>query len=389
MTEDILDKASADRCKELIEESFADLDDYRRQKSVKYLLSDILFITICATISGADDLKSVAVYAKHKEGWLQEILSLPDGVPSYSTFWTVFMLLKPEPLGKCFVGWVQRIIKPHAGDRIISIDGKALRGTKKKGDVNSFVHMVSAWAQDQHLTLGQLKVNCKSNEITAIPVLLDAIDIKGSTVTIDAMGCQKEIAAKIVDRGGEYILALKGNQGKLSDEVENYFNQAEAVDFDGVEHDVISTEDKGHGRQEKRTVYATEDIDWLPQLNDWENLKSIVMVVSERTTSDGATSIERRYYISTLPANAARAADTIRKHWGIEHTHWILDVAFREDEQNANAGHIAENMSLIRRIALNLIKQDKTTKCGVENRRKLAGWDNQYLLSLLSINFFS
>ena len=389
MTEDYLDKANGNAFRKSLEEHFGELEDYRRQGSVSYLLLDILFITLCAVISGANNLKAVAVYAKRKRNWLMEILGLSEDVPSYTTFWTVFALLDPTALEKCFIQWVQSKVELKEGS-VVCIDGKAQRGTARSGQPHSFVHIVSAWAAANHLTLGQLKVEGKSNEITAIPKLLELIDIEGTIITIDAMGCQLDIAQKITERGADYVLALKGNQGTLADEVENYFNQAEAINFEGVECDALGSKESGHGRTEKREIYVTEDIDWLPKKDEWRNLKSIIMVKSERLLPGQPASIEKRYYISSLSVNAEKIAHAIRKHWGIENqAHWILDVAFREDEQNADAGNIAENMSLARRIALNLLKQEKTAKCGMEIKRQMAGWDNEYLLKVIGVKSFS
>ncbi len=388
MTENDIDNESCNVLRNSLEEHFGLQDDYRRQGSIRHRLIDILFITICAVISGANNLKAVAIYASRKRNWLTEVLNLTENVPSYTTFWTVFALLDPLVLEKSFVSWVRARFEPQQDD-VINIDGKAQRGTTKKGSPHSFVHIVSAWAAKNHLTVGQLKVDGKSNEITAIPQLLDLIDIEGTVITIDAMGCQTDIADKIVDKDGDYVLALKGNQGTLADEVENFFTQAEAINFEGIEYDALGSREIGHGRIEKREIYVTEDIDWLPQKEKWKNLKSIIMVISERTV-EGKTSVERRYYISSLSANALRIAKVIRMHWGIENqAHWILDVAFREDEQNANAGNIAENTSLIRRIALNLLKQEKTAKCGMEIKRQMAGWDNDYLLKVIGVKSFS
>lgn len=389
MSEEEFDENDRNALQKSLEEHFGQVEDYRRKGSVRHLLIDILFITICAVISGANNLKAVAMYAMRKKDWLTEVLELPEGVPSYPTLWTIFALLDPTVLEKSFVHWVKSQVNLKKGD-VVSIDGKAQRGTAKRGQPHSFVHIVSAWAATNHLTLGQLKVDGKSNEITAIPKLLDVLDVSGTTVTIDAMGCQTEIAEKIVDRGAEYVLALKGNQGALADEVENYFIQADAVDFEGVPCDAVGSKTSGHGRVEKREIYVTEDIDWLPQKDEWKNLKSIVMVRSKRLLPDQPTSIERRYYISSLPACALDIARVIQNHWGIENqAHWILDVALREDEQKANAGNIAENMSLIRRIALNLLKQEKSAKCGIEIKRQAAGWDNEYLLKAIGVNNFS
>ena len=390
MTEEDLDQDSSKAFRKSLEDHFARLDDYRRQGSIRYHLIDILFITICAVISGANDLKAVAMYAQRKRRWLTSTLALEDDVPSYTTFWTIFVLLSPTALEQCFVRWVQSKIDRTTDNRNVSIDGKAQKGTAKKGIPHSFVHIVSAWAATQNLTLGQLKVDGKSNEITAIPKLLDMIDVEGATITIDAMGCQTAIAEKIVDKEGDYVLALKGNQGYLSDEVENYFDQAEQIDFEGLEFDAVGSKNCAHGRIEKREIYTTEGIDWLQQKEEWKNLKSLIMVKSERMMPGQATSIERKFYISSLPADALRIANTIRGHWGIENrVHWVLDVAFREDEQNANAGNIAENMSMIRRISLNLLKQEKTAKCGIEIKRQMAGWDEEYLLKVLGVKSFS
>jgi predicted transposase YbfD/YdcC len=388
MTENDLDYDSCNALGASIREHFAELEDYRREQSIHYRLVDILFIIICAVISGANTIKAIARYAKLKENWLREVLKLPDKVPAYVTFWTVLVMLSPEGLERCFIRWVESNTKVKEG-RFVAIDGKAQRGTAKIGKAHSFVHIVSAWASAHHLTLGQLKVDGKSNEITAIPKLLDMIDVEKSVITIDAMGCQTAIAAKIVDRKGDYVLALKGNQGLLADEVQNYFDQAEAIDFEGVTCHAVGSKTCGHGRIEIREIYAVEDIDWLPQADDWVGLKTIVMIKSSRSVLAQPPVVERRYYISSLSADAVKLGNAVREHWGIEQTHWILDVAFREDDLKANAGSIAENMSLARRIALNLLKQEKTAKCGIELKRQMAGWDNAYLLKVLGVKSFS
>ena len=389
MDEHELDREDGSALRESLQGHFGDLDDYRRQGSVSHRLLDILFITICAVISGANNLKSVALYANRKREWLTQVLDLANGIPSYTMFWTVFTLLNPIALEKSFVHWVRSRVNLKTGD-VVSIDGKAQRGTAKKGQPHSFVHIVSAWAAANHLTLGQMKVDGKSNEITAIPQLLEVLDIEGTIITIDAMGCQTDIAEKIVEKKANYVLALKGNQGTMADEVENYFTQAEASNFEGISCDAVGSKDTGHGRIEKREVYVVDELDWLPQKDEWRNLKSIVMVVSERLLPDQPPSIEKRYYLSSLPACALNIARAIRSHWGIENqAHWILDVALREDEQKANAGNIAENMSLMRRMALNLLRQEKSAKCGIELKRQAAGWDNEYLLKVIGVKFFS
>lgn len=377
---------SAEKFRDSIFESFSELTEPRILKSsVRHSLCNILFITICAVLCGANNLKEVSAYAKARKKWLSTVLDLPYGVPSYLTFWWVFVMLNPEEFHRCFQKWIAYLVD-SIDQEVYAIDGKALRGTAVKGEPNSFVHMVSVWACSQQLTLGQIKVDGKSNEITAIPRLLEIIDIAGATITIDAIGAQTKIATQIVDKKGNYVIALKGNQSNFHDEVTNFFDQAEQVKFEGVDYQAYYMTENGHGRSEKRTFYVTEDIDWLPQRNDWAGLKSIILLISECTV-DGKTSIERRSYFSSLPANARQIAHAIRSHWGIESCHWILDVAFDEDALKARAGNVAENLSLIRKMALALLKQDTTTDGGVELKRKQAAWDPDYLLQLLGIKF--
>lgn len=367
-------------------ESFSEVQDPRVLKPcVRHELCNILFITLCAVLCGANNLKEIAAYAKGRKEWLSTVLDLPYGIPGYLTFWWVFVMLDPTEFHQGFQKWIAYLLE-SVDDEVYAIDGKALRATAVKGEPNSFVHMVSIWACSQQLTLGQVKVDGKSNEITAIPKLLEMIDIAGATITIDAMGAQTKIAAQIVDKGGEYVIALKGNQSNFHDEVSNFFEQAEQVNFERVDHQAYHMIEEGHGRSEKRTIYATEDIDWLPQRDDWAGIKSIILLISECTV-DGKTSIERRLYFSSRPADARQIAYTIRSHWGIESCHWILDVAFDEDSLKARAGNVAGNLSLVRKMAMAILKQDATTDGGVELRRKRAGWDPDYLLQLLGIKF--
>ena len=373
-------REAADLAFSLVEEHFAVVEDYRRSASTSHILSHIIYITLCASIAGANNLKAVAEYAKDMEDWFVTILSLRDGTPSYGTFWLVFKHLDPNQLSSCFVNWVQSITNRCKG-RGIAIDGKAQRGTAESEDPNSFVHIVSAWAAEAGLTLGQLKVDGKSNEITAIPKLLELIDVKDAVVTIDAMGTQKEIAKTLVSKGADYILALKGNQSLLQAEVVNFAIQAMEHGEQGVDFSMFEQKNEGHGRMECRRIYATADIDFLEEFKKgWEGLKSIVWIESERTRKGEKTS-EMRYYISTLSADPEALGRHIRSHWGIENkVHWLLDVAFREDEQKARAGHIPENMPLIRRIALNLLSKEKTAKVGIELKRQKANRRTDYLL---------
>lgn len=380
-------KDSLNNFKISIEKHFSNIKDPRREGSIKHKLFDIFFITICAVICGADNLKEVSEYAKTKTEWLNSTLGLQGKIPSYTTFWWIFALLDPIALRKSFVEWVSSMSNKKSGG--IAIDGKAQKGTAEKNKPNSFVHIVSAWSSENNLTLSQFKVEGKSNEITAIPKLLDTIDVKNNVITIDAMGCQKDIAKKIIDKEGDYILALKGNQSKLNDEIENFFNQLKKYGDEGIDYHSFCSEETGHGRIEKRKVFVSKNLDFLPQKNDWANLQTAICIHCEKII-DNKKVEEDRYYISSLPPEPKNIGDFIRNHWGIENkVHWILDVAFREDDQKAKTGNIPENFSLLRRISLNYLKQDKKTKAGIKIKRKKAGWDNNYLLRILGVKSLS
>lgn len=373
--------------KEGIDHHFGAINDPRRLRSITYTLLDVLFIALCAALSGAETVESIAVYAKEKKDWLKEFLHLHGDVPSYNTFWWVFVLIRPSDLQECFVRWAKTQTPLSKGEGI-AIDGKALRGTTDPDHPNSFVHMVSAWASNSNFTLGQLKVEGKSNEITAIPKLLDMIDIKDAVITIDAMGCQTKIAEKIVDGGGDYILAVKKNQPNLYNEIEHYFNNVSDSELELAECQLLESDNteakEKHGRIEKRKVYATGAIEeLLPQMHEWKGIKSIVCVHSFRTIKEKTTD-ERRYYIASLSPEPERLGNLIRSHWGIENkVHWILDVGFLEDKLKAKAGFIAENLAVIRHLALNLLKSDKTTKYSVANKRLKAALNPDYLPQLL------
>ena len=276
---DIHDPKSLKQAQDLhatIEEQFSKVEDYRRENSIIHKLSHILFITICAVTSGCNTLKAVAEYAQVKQGWLKSVLGFKGRAPSYLTFWTVFAMLLPEGLSRCFTQWVQTMVKASKG-RLIALDGKAQRGTGSSHSSNSFVHIVSAWTSQNGLTLAQCKVDDKSNEIKAIPKILDLIDIENAIITIDAMGTQKAIASKIIESKGDYILALKGNHSKLHDEVRNYFDQAIEYGEEGNEYHKHEEEEMGHGRVEKRRIFSTENIDFLEQREEWRGLKSIYL----------------------------------------------------------------------------------------------------------------
>jgi predicted transposase YbfD/YdcC len=378
---EFLNTGDGNRLHKTVVDKFSSIVDPRIERTKRHKLLDIIFVAIAAAVCGADNWKAVEVFAQARKSWLETFLELPNGIPSHVTFWRVFRKINAAEFHKCFVRWIQAAFEHVDGD-IIAIDGKTMRGSSDSITGSGPLHIVSAWAAEHNITLAQVKVREKSNEITAIPALLDMIMIRGAVVTMDAMGCQKAIAKRIVAGEGDYVLALKGNHSLIHDEVENYFLQALAIDFEGVEHDYFTSLEKDHGRIEKRTVYVTGDLDWLPNKGDWTNLTSIAMVVSERTIK-GKTSKEIRFYLSSLKPIASRIAHAIRTHWGIENkVHWILDVTFGEDK-NQLSENGAENFSLLSKIALNLLKQDKTVKLSIPNKRFRASMDQAYLETIL------
>lgn len=363
-------------------EHFAELTDPRVLLKTRHKLIDIVVITICAVICGSDDWTEIVTFAKAKRKWFGSFLELPNGIPSHDTFGRVFSLLSPEEFQRCFLNWIQSVFCVTDG-QVVAIDGKKLRHSYDRGNNKSAIHMVSAWASENGLTLGQVKTEEKSNEITAIPKLLELLEIKGCIVTIDAMGCQKKIAAKIVDEGADYVLALKGNQGTLSEDIELFFTDALENEFKDIVFDFHETVDGGHGRVEVRRYWSVSDIDWLDQKKDWKRLTTIAMVESERHIAE-KISVERRFYIASINNDAELLAKAIREHWGIENkVHWVLDVAFREDDSRIRKGYSSENLAVVRHIGLNLLRNEKSRKIGIKAKRKLAGWDEDYLLKVI------
>lgn len=363
-------------------EHFSSIQDPRMVGKTDHLLIDIIVITVCGVLCGADDWVDIENFGKAKQEWLNTFLKLPNGIPSHDTFGRVFARIDPAQFERCFADWVQAVFKATHG-QVVAIDGKTLRRSHDRAAGKAAIHMVSAWASHNRITLGQVKTDQKSNEITAIPDLLDLLNIHGCIVSIDAMGCQTKIATKIVSKGGDYMLALKGNQGTLHDDIELFFEHARQTEFKDIDYDYDETTDGEHGRIEIRRCWTISDLDWLDCKDKWTNLQTVVMIESERHIGDQVTK-ELRYYISSLPSDAKRLGSTIRAHWGIENeVHWILDVAFREDDSRMPNGHSAQNFAVIRRFALNLLKQDKTLKAGIKVKRKRAGWDEKYLLGLL------
>ena len=362
---------------------FEEVEDPRVDRTKKHKLVDILFIAAAAVISGADSFVEIEMYGQRKYKWLRQFLELPNGIPSHDTFGRIFAAIKAEQLKKCFLEWIKAIVQTSSGE-VIAIDGKTVRRSFDKTKEKSAIHVVSAWANENRIVLGQEKVDEKSNEITAIPELLSALEIQNCIITIDAMGCQRSIAKAIRDKGADYVLSLKGNQGALKEDVEQFFQHAQSCTFDGIDFDYHKTFDKDHGRLEVRECWCVSDLEWLDKKQNWAGLNTIGMVKSHRTIN-GKTAVEVRYYISSLEMNAKLLGSAVRQHWGIENSlHWILDIAFREDECRIRKGNAAENIGILRHIALNLLKKDKVTKAGIAARRKKAGWDNGYLLEVLS-----
>jgi predicted transposase YbfD/YdcC len=361
------------------------VQDPRAKDNQKHSLFTLVAITFCAIVGGANSISAIYRYASSKRKWLMTWLDLRDDIPSYDTFWWLLVRLDPSQTEMLFRQWSTTLSKDEIED-LIAIDGKRVRGaSNKKNQPDSLLHMVSAWSSGRGLVLGQVKTETKSNEITAIPELIQDLDIKDATITIDAMGCQKEIARVVIEKGANYVLMVKDNQSTLFDEIQNYFEQAESLKFEDVPHNSFVKEEEGHGRQERREVYATDDIDWLPMKEEWIGLKSIVMLKSFRSLK-GITSEERRYYISSLPPLAERIARAARSHWGIENkVHWVLDVDFHEDLSQISMGHAAENFSILRRLTLNIIRLDPDKKKSLKGRREIAGWDNDYMSYLLGL----
>lgn len=368
-----------------ITEHFAGLEDPRAEHLNDHTLLDIITIAICAVICGAEGWTDVELFGNERLAWLRQFLELEHGIPSHDTFGRVFARLDPLQFEQCFLSWVGAVFQVTKG-QVVAIDGKTVRRSHDRGCGQAAIHLVSAWATANHLVLGQLKVDDKSNEISAIPELLHLLELSGCIVTIDAMGCQTEIAAQIVDQGADYVLTVKENQLHLLEDITLFFDLAQQNGFVKVDHTYQRTVNAGHGRVETRECWAIsgqESLDFLRGASNWAGLTTIAMVRSHRQVGQ-ESSAETRYYISSLPNDAKRILHAVRSHWGIENSlHWVLDVAMREDNSRIRKDHGAENMSLLRRMALNLLKQEKTLKRGIQGKRLKAALSPDYLLKVL------
>lgn len=356
--------------------------DPRKERTRAHPLVNILVIALLAVLCGADGFVSIEIYGRKKKEFLATFLDLKNGIPSHDTFGRVFAILDPNALEKTFRMWVASLGKVTKGE-VIAIDGKTLRRSFRDAGAKAFVHMVSAFATQRGTVLGQIRTEAKSNEITAIPRLLELLNIKGAVVTIDAAGCQREIAAKIVGGGADYMLAVKENQPTLLDDIQATFAAAtEDPDFEDIV-DLAETTDEGHGRTEIRRCFTCSNVGAISRLQDWANLGCLVKIDVERTVG-ATTSTEQRYYISSKKRLRAKdALATVRRHWGIENSlHWVLDVAFREDDCRVRAGNAAENFAVLRHFSMNLLKKVKS-KVGIKTRRLQAGWDDAFLLQVL------
>lgn len=362
---------------------FMDLPDPRGENAI-HILTDMFVIAICAVICGADCWVDVQLFGIAKKAFFKTFLRLPGGIPSHDTFSRVFSRIDPDEFEKCFNAWVSSLAQSNG--KLIAIDGKSIRRSFEHGwDKSGMTHLINAFVAENQMIFAQLATDKTSNEITAIPKLLELLDLRDATVTIDAIACQKNIAQAISDKQAHYILALKGNQPDLHSQVQSALDEAIASGFSNMPHDYHEQTNGGHGRLESRQTWITTDIAWLGErLKEWPSLAALMVVKATRTLN-GKTSVSHRYYISSnAKMTAKQAAEAIRGHWKIENqVHWILDVAFNEDQRRMRKDHGAENFSRLGRIALNLLKTEKTKKVGIKAKRKLAGWDHSYLLTLL------
>jgi predicted transposase YbfD/YdcC len=372
-------------------EHFRPLADPRVDRTKDHALIDVLVIGVCTLVCGGEGFNDMEDFGQAKAEWFRTFLKLTNGIPSHDTFNRVFAALDPKEFLECFLRWTQSLRR--AVDReIVAVDGKALRRAMNKKE--NLKYVVSAWAESNNLVLGQLKVTDKSNEITAVPELLRVLELSGCIVTLDAMGCQKKIAKEIMEADADYVLALKGNQETVHEEVKSFLDatimETQTSRAPGAKLATAAAHlaqvkkvEKDHGRLEIRHYYQSDQLGWFADLKKWEGLQSVGVVESTREVN-GEQTIERRYYLSSLALDVELFARAVRSHWGVENkVHWVMDVCFNEDQSRARTGYAAENLAILRRLALNLLKRDKTKKRGIKGKQLNAGWDHAYLLKLL------
>ncbi len=365
-----------------IQDHFVQLTDPRRRKVI-YPLINVVVIAVCAVVSGADDFVAIARFGRTKRNWLARFLDLKNGIPSHDRFNAILAAIKPAEFEKCLLSWITDLHEITDG-QVVAIDGKTLRRSFDTAKEKSAIHMVSAWATANHISLGQVVTDQKSNEITAIPKLLEMLDISGCLVTIDAMGCQTKIAQAIVDQKAHYVLAAKENQPTLYQGLTNHFDDHLEDDFARTKVRRYRTEEKGHGREEIRNYFVCPVPEDLPDRSRWPKLRAIGIVVSN-TQRDGKDCGEVRYYILSKYLSGRRFGEAVRDHWGIENSlHWQLDVTFQEDQCRVRKGHADANFSSLRRTALSLLKNESTLKVGIKNKRLAAAWDDAYLEQVLT-----
>lgn len=361
------------------------IPDPRSKHRREHLLVDILTIAFLAMICDADSFVEMEEFGLAREPWLKTFLKLPNGIPSHDTFGRLFSLIDSKQFQSCFTEWAQGIFSALGCGGVVAIDGKTSRRSHDRGKGVPAVHMVSAFSTATGLALGQEKTAADSNEITAVPALLDKLMLKGCIVTLDAMGCQREIATKIKERGGDYLLALKGNQGELHEAVGDHFDAALKEAFREFPHTFHETVEKGHGRIETRRCWVIGDVAWLPRSGEWAGMNMMGMVEAKREMGE-STTVERRYYIGSIGGNAELFAKTIRDHWRIENSlHWVLDVAFREDESRIRIRNAAANMAVLRHMTVNVLRRETSSKRGIKVKRSKAAWDEAYLLKLIGL----
>lgn len=367
---------------------FATIEDPRMQRTQLHKLGDVLFIAVCATLCGANAFTAMEEFGHSKLDWLKKFLDLPHGIPAHDTFRNVFIAIKPEAFTECFMSWVKALNIPIK-NKIVAIDGKTSRASGLKAKGKKALHMVTAWATEANLVLGQVATEEKSNEITAIPKLLRMLELHGAIVTIDAMGCQKEIVTEIRERGADYLLQVKGNQEHLEEDIIDAFaamDQANIEERLAAGINIFETRDSKHGRQEHRRCEAMPVPETLRNRGDWKDLKSICRV-ARNYQEKGESKSEVRYFISSLSAGAKRLTEVVRGHWGVENgLHWVLDMAFDDDRNRTGVGDAPENLATLRRWILSLLRQDKSRKGGIECKRMQMGWNESYLEAILGLD---